>query len=104
MPLLVESGRWRQQVRRVLVVDCDEATQLQRVVARNGWPEAQVREVIAQQASRAQRRAVADAVIVNGAHTSLPELEAAVRQLWRDWHGQGAGDPPPLWNNRATQR
>lgn len=36
VPLLVESGRWRQQLDAVLVVDCEPETQIQRVMARNG--------------------------------------------------------------------
>ena len=86
VPLLTESGRWRRQVQRVLVVDCDESTQVARVMARSGWPEAQVHDVIAQQATRTQRRAVADAVIVNVQGATLATLEAATVQLWRDWH------------------
>ena len=38
IPLLVESGRWRQQLDRILVVDCSEATQISRVTARSGAP------------------------------------------------------------------
>ena len=93
VPLLTESGRWRQQVERVLVVDCDEALQVQRVQARSGWPEPQVRAVIAQQASRAQRRAIADAVIVNEG-LSLEALDAEVAVLWRCW--QGAANPAAM--------
>jgi len=65
VPLLVESGSWRQRVARVLVVDCSEATQLQRVMRRNGLPEAQVRAIMAAQATRAQRLAAADDVVDN---------------------------------------
>lgn len=82
VPLLVETGaRWRRQVDRVLVVDCSEATQEARVQARSGWPPAQVTQVIRQQASRAARRAAADAVIVNDG-PDLAELEAEVDALW----------------------
>ncbi len=87
VPLLTESSHWRARVQRILVVDCREDTQVARVVARNGWAEDAVRRVIAQQASRAARRAIADAVIFNDGIT--PEtLEAEVRLLWA------------LWNNR----
>lgn len=65
IPLLAESPRWPARLDRVLVVDCSEATQLRRVQARNGWPPETVRSVIAQQASREQRRAVADLVVLN---------------------------------------
>jgi dephospho-CoA kinase len=84
VPLLAESERWRQRVDRVLVVDCDEALQVQRVRSRNGWSEAQVLQIIGQQASRQRRRSIADAVIVNG-QLSLEELDAEIMRLWRDW-------------------
>ena len=81
VPLLVESGRWRGRVDRVWVVDCDEAVQVERVAARPGWSEAAARSVIAQQASRVARRAVADAVISND-RLSLAQLGEQVRALW----------------------
>ncbi|MBT2325305.1 dephospho-CoA kinase [Variovorax paradoxus] len=80
VPLLVESKRWRALVDRVLVVDATEETQLQRVLARSGWTPDAVRAVITQQASRAARRAAADAVIFNEQLT-LEELEREVRDL-----------------------
>lgn len=84
VPLLVESGRWRQRVDRVLVVDCAEETQVQRVMARNGWTREAVEAVLAQQATRAQRRAAADAVLFNDG-LSLSALEQEVAQLARLW-------------------
>lgn len=80
VPLLVESKRWRALVDRVLVVDATEETQLRRVVARSGWTPEAVRAVLAQQASRAERRAAADAVIFNEALT-IEELRREVRAL-----------------------
>lgn len=65
VPLLVESGSWKQRVSRVLVVDCAEETQVRRVMSRNGLPEAQVRAIMAAQASRTERLAAADDVIDN---------------------------------------
>lgn len=65
VPLLVESGNWRQRVSRVLVVDCPERLQVERVMARNGLPEDQVRAIMAAQASRRERLAAADDVVVN---------------------------------------
>ena len=85
VPLLVESGHWRARVDRVLVVDCSEPTQVRRVMARNGWPEEAVRRVIAQQATREQRRAIADAVILNDG-LSLEELQREVDRVWDRWH------------------
>ena len=82
VPLLVESGRWRGRVDAVWLVDCDEAVQVARVAARPGWDEAAARAVISQQASRAARRAAADAVIHNEG-LSLAGLAAEVDSLWR---------------------
>ena len=65
IPLLVESGRWRQQLDQVLVVDCSEATQISRVTMRSGWTPEAVQKVMAGQASRAQRRAAADVCLYN---------------------------------------
>ena len=90
VPLLVESGRWRARVDKVLVVDCLEETQARRVLARSGWVAAAVQAVIAQQASRAQRRACADAVIYNEA-ISLIRLDDAVRSVWQSWTQQRTG-------------
>ncbi len=84
IPLLTESKAWRQRVDRILVVDCPESTQVQRVMQRSGWSAQAVERVIAQQASRAQRRAIADAVIFNDG-LSLPELEAAVDRVRESW-------------------
>jgi dephospho-CoA kinase len=82
IPLLVESGRWRAQVDHVLVVDCLEATQVARVVARSGLPAAQVEAIMAAQASRALRLAAADSVIFNDG-ISLAQLEQHVEQAAR---------------------
>ena len=87
VPLLAESRHWRERVQRVLVVDCEEATQVARVMARSGWSEEAVRRVLAQQASRTQRRAIADAVIHNDG-LSLEALRAQVQALWGAWVGR----------------
>ncbi|CAD5374142.1 dephospho-CoA kinase [Rubrivivax sp. A210] len=88
VPLLTESSHWRTRVQRVLVVDCDEATQVARVVQRPGWNEAAARAVIAQQAPRRQRRAIADAVIHNDGLT-LAALADEVGALWSLWQALG---------------
>ncbi|MBC7649106.1 MAG: dephospho-CoA kinase, partial [Vitreoscilla sp.] len=84
IPLLVESKRWRQQLDKVLVVDCEEASQISRVVSRenanNSWTQEVVAKVIAQQASRAQPRAAADWVIYNDG-LSLDALATQVAQI-----------------------
>lgn len=80
IPLLVESGRWRQQLDRVLVVDCAQATQIARVMARNGLVREVVEKIMAGQASRAQRLAAADICICNEG-LSMEALERLVREL-----------------------
>lgn len=65
VPLLVESGTWLKRVSRVLVVDCPEQQQLARVMQRNGLSESQVRAIMANQASREQRLAAADDILLN---------------------------------------
>lgn len=86
IPLLAESPAWRLRVDRIVVVDCLEATQVARVMARSGLQEAEVRRIMGTQATRSARRAVADAVIFNEG-LSLLELEQAVRMLWAHWQG-----------------
>ena len=82
VPLLVEGGaRWRARVDRVMVVDCDAETQIERVIARNQLPRAQIESILAAQAARAQRLACADAVVFNGVGTDLARLRAQVN----DW-------------------
>ncbi|MBP6276046.1 MAG: dephospho-CoA kinase [Limnohabitans sp.] len=85
VPLLVESGeRWRKQVDRVMVVDCDAATQRQRVMTRSGLAADEIDRIIDLQASRVQRLACADVVIFNQG-LSLAELEAEVGQVAADF-------------------
>ena len=78
VPLLVESGKYRW-ADRVLVVDVDEQTQLERVMARDSSTLKQAESIIRSQASRQQRLAIADDVIVN--EGSLEELDRAVDDL-----------------------
>ena len=81
IPLLAEGGGraaypWLQ---RILVVDVPEAVQLTRLQARDGVNAALAARMVAAQATRAQRLAMADDVVVNDG--SLAELEAAIRRL-----------------------
>ena len=80
IPLLVESKRWRQKLEKVLVIDCSEALQISRVIQRSHWTPEAVMQVIAQQASRPDRRAAADMVIYNQGIT-LEQLSGQVRQI-----------------------
>lgn len=83
VPLLVESGRWKSRVDRVLVVDCPESLQVERVMRRNQLPVAQVEAIMAAQASRSQRLAIADDVIVNDGERL--HVESAVDRLHADY-------------------
>jgi dephospho-CoA kinase len=77
VPLLVESGTWKERVSRVLVVDCPEEVQVARVMSRSALAESQVRAIMAAQVSRQVRVAAADDVIVNDGEASAltPQVE-----------------------------
>jgi dephospho-CoA kinase len=78
IPLLVETGQ-SQGLDRVLLVDCPEAEQITRVSKRDGRPLQQIQAILQSQATRQQRQAIADDVILNGG--SLDDLRQQVRQL-----------------------
>ena len=82
LPLLAESSAWRERCDLIWVVDCAPETQIRRVMQRNGWPRSQVEAVLAAQARREQRLAIADSVI-NNEGVTLDELGAQVRQQWQ---------------------
>ncbi len=94
VPLLAESRHWRARVDRLLVVDCSPSAQIDRVAQRPGWTREATQRVIAAQASRTARRAIADAVIFNDG-LDLAALDAAVGKLWRQWQ--------PLAQNAVEQ-
>ncbi|HYL87482.1 MAG TPA: dephospho-CoA kinase [Burkholderiales bacterium] len=84
VPLLVESGGARDRVQRVVVVDAPEALQVERVRARSGLSEKEIRSIIAQQAARAARLAAADDVIENsGSLDALRKQVAALDARYR---------------------
>lgn len=87
VPLLVESGRWRDRVDRICVVDCDPETQIARVQARSGLTPKTIERIMSAQASRAQRLDAADDVIVNDADTTLDQLRQRALALHNRWCG-----------------
>jgi len=91
VPLLVESGDYRDRVQRVLVVDCPEDAQIARVRRRSGLGDDQIRRIIAAQAPRAARLAAADDVIDNS--DTLDALRLAVRRLHSQYLALAAGSP-----------
>lgn len=85
IPLLVEAGL-KPSVDRVLVVDCPSAVQIERLMRRDGSSEADVRSILAAQASRNERLAQADDVIANDSDVAalaskVRELDARYRKL-----------------------
>jgi dephospho-CoA kinase len=65
VPLLLETGAYRELVNRVLVVDCDESQQIARVTVRSGLAEDEVRRIMGAQLERAERLKRADDVLSN---------------------------------------
>ena len=88
VPLLAETGTARQYD-RVLLVDCEESLQRARLAQRDGSTPELIAAALAAQATRAQRRAVADDVILNDGEPSA--LEPAVRELHRRYLQLAAG-------------
>ena len=77
VPLLIESGTWRERVSRVLAIDCSEDTQVARVMRRSGLTADAVCAIMAAQVTRQQRLAAADDVIENddGVEALRPQVE-----------------------------
>ncbi|MCL2656216.1 MAG: dephospho-CoA kinase [Betaproteobacteria bacterium] len=94
VPLLIESGAYRARCDRVLVIDCPEALQVERVRIRSGLSESQTRAIMAAQASRADRLAAADDVIDNS--RDLDALTAQVAALDRHYRAMASGLPGSL--------
>lgn len=86
VPLLLETGGYRERVGRILVVDCSEEVQVSRVMARSGLSADEVRAIMATQASRSTRLAAADDVVSNddgldALHEQLDALHARYLML-----------------------
>jgi dephospho-CoA kinase len=79
IPLLVETGQ-QQEFDFVVTVDVDQETQIQRLMARNGFSRAEADARIAAQASREDRKIAADVVLDNTG--SVAQLRDQVAALW----------------------
>lgn len=79
VPLLIESGNWRPLLDYLVVVDCPEEIQIERVMHRSKLPRAEVEAILKAQTSRAERLALADVVIEN--QGTLDQLQAEVLSL-----------------------
>ena len=82
VPLLIESG-FHDLTDRILVVDTNDSMQIQRTAARSGMSEAEIRQIMSAQATRAQRLQKADDVIDNNADRK--KLEAEVERI-HQWY------------------
>lgn len=91
VPLLVESGTYRNRVARVLVVDCAESTQVERVMARNRMSSEEVRRIMATQATRAERLTAADDSVDND--SDMDRLRTQIEALHRKYSGLAAKKP-----------
>lgn len=92
IPLLVETGGYRDLLDRVLVVDCPEALQIARVMARSGLERGEVEAILAAQAGRAERLSEADDVIENAG--SPASLDAQVMAMHQRFLALGRGALP----------
>jgi len=88
VPLLVETGSYREDCRRILVVDCGEAARRQRVAARDGLSAAEIDAIIASQSARDERLRAADDIIDNEGEKEA--LEAQIAALHRRYLEQAA--------------
>jgi dephospho-CoA kinase len=79
VPLLLESGSYREHVNRVVVVDCPEEMQIARVMARSTLTRDEVMAIMAAQSGRQERLAMADDIIANDA--GLDALQARIAAL-----------------------
>jgi dephospho-CoA kinase len=80
IPLLVESAHWRAVLQQVIVVDCEEETQVARVMQRNKLSAAEVRQIMANQVSRERRLAAADMVVFNNSD-QLADLQQQAQTM-----------------------
>ncbi len=79
VPLLIESGSWLELIDRLVLVDCPEETQIQRVMQRSNLSREELERILAAQAGREERLKYADIVIEN--QGSLKDLEVEVQNL-----------------------
>lgn len=79
IPLLTEQPVWQEMASRILVVDCPEELQIQRVMLRSGMLRQQVESIMATQATRTERKAIADDLILN--NNGVENLSVEVSRL-----------------------
>ena len=93
VPLLIETGAYRDLAQRRLVIDCSEQQQMARVIQRNGFSAEAAQAIMATQVSRAERLGHADDIVRN--ETGLAALRADVVALHRRYLGLAQGGSGP---------
>lgn len=91
IPLLAENIEHYRWVDRILLVDVPASMQMQRLLARDGIDDALARRMIEQQATRAERLAIADDVIENSGDEA--GLDEVVTDLHRRYLALAGGTP-----------
>ena len=78
VPLLVESGTWPKLIDHLVVVDCPEELQITRVMQRSKLDRSQIEQIMSKQASREDRLAAADTILLNdgGLDTLIPQIDS----------------------------
>jgi dephospho-CoA kinase len=78
VPLLVESGTWSKLIDHLVVVDCPEELQITRVMQRSKLDRSQIEQIMSKQASREDRLAAADTILLNdgGLDTLIPQIDS----------------------------
>ena len=91
VPLLLETGSYGDLLDRILVVDCDERLQVERVIARSGLSADEVRRIMSTQIGRAERLARADDVLTNDA--DMNALRHEVTRLHQKYASEARATP-----------
>ncbi len=79
IPLLFENDRYQPHIDRVLVIDCDEKTQIERVKKRSNLTEDEIKQIISLQTPRKDRLSIADDVIEN--NRSVAKLREKIQAI-----------------------
>ncbi|MGH8278129.1 MAG: dephospho-CoA kinase [Gammaproteobacteria bacterium] len=88
VPLLAESAAAHALVDRVLVIDCPETLQIERLIARDGSSQAEARAILASQVNRDRRWAAGDDILFNtGTLAELAQATGKLHGYYRDLTG-----------------
>ena len=83
IPLLLESPRYSPHINRILLIDCDEATQIARVKLRSQLPESEILQIIKAQTPRKKLLSLANDIIKNNKNvTELREKVIKIHQKY----------------------